>query len=54
METIDNLAVAQKSAHLSDFDRRWAQGITSEEFLCRMYKFIDSLPWEERSSTQTK
>jgi hypothetical protein len=38
MKTMNNLAVAdtETSTQLSDFDRRWAEGITSEEFLRRM------------------
>ncbi|GHT02338.1 hypothetical protein AGMMS49525_05660 [Bacteroidia bacterium] len=31
-----------------DFERRWAKGLTPNEFLRAMFDFIDSLPWKER------
>jgi hypothetical protein len=52
METIDNIATTTDTAtQLSDFDKAWAQGITSEECLQEMYRFIDLLPWDEKLTT---
>jgi hypothetical protein len=55
METIDNIATtADTATQLSDFDKAWAQSITGEEFLRRMYKHIESWAWDERSTTRKK
>jgi hypothetical protein len=54
MENIDDIAVAETSTELSDFDRRWAQGITGEEFIRRVRKHIESWPWKEKSSIRAK
>jgi hypothetical protein len=51
METKDDIAVADTATQLSDFDKAWAQSITGEEFIQSMHKFIKSLPWDEKLTT---
>jgi hypothetical protein len=39
--------VRAKYATLSDFEKRWKEGLTEEEFKKQSDEYIDSLPWKK-------